>query len=141
MQKNCKSVTKWFSKLLWWGANLLHIGTKQMQLIFLASNQLQKNWNFYTFWNCKNFAIHSKKEMNKKNAWIQIVLIGTPIQRVIKIHCWVAKKFDPQSSHYMSLQSFSWNSVGVFSDFQRSFVFNRFSNHLLPFLLNSDIFS
>ena len=86
MQKNCKSVTKWFSNLLWWGANLLHIGTKQMQLIFLTSNQLQKNCYFYTFWICKNVAIHSKKRMNKKNAWIQIVLIGTPIHGVIKIH-------------------------------------------------------
>ena len=141
MQKNCKSVTKWFSKLLWWGANLLHIGTKQMQLIFLTSNQLQKNCYFYTFWICKNVAIHSKKGMNKKNAWIQIVLTDTPIHGVIKRHCWVADKIDPQSSHHMSLKSFSWISVGVFPDFQRSFVFDRFSNHLLPFLLNSDIFS
>ena len=141
MQKNCKSVTKSFSNLLLWGANLLHIGRKQMQLIFLTSNQLQKNCYFYTFWICKNVAIHSKKRMNKKNAWIQIVLTDAPIHGVIKRHCWVADKIDPQSSHHMSLQSFSWISVGVFSDFQRSFVFNRFSNHLLPFLLNSDIFS
>ena len=141
MQKNCKSVTKSFSNLLRWGANLLHIGTKQMQLIFITSNQLQKNCYFYTFWICKNVAIHSKKRMNKKNAWIQIVLTDTPIHGVIKRHCWVADKSDPQSSHHMSLQSFSWISVGVFSDFQRSFVFDRFSNHLLPFLLNSDIFS
>ena len=48
-------------------------------LVQSKCNQLQKNCYFYTFWICKNYAIHSKKRMNKKNAWIQIVLTDTPI--------------------------------------------------------------
>ena len=121
--------------------------------IYCTLVQSKCNWYFLPLINCKKIAIFTHFESAKmlqftaKKEWIKRMLeskLSSQIHLsmgVIKRHCWVADKIDPQSSHHMSLQSFSWISVGVFSDFQRSFVFDRFSNHLLPFLLNSDIFS
>ena len=68
-------------------------------------------------------------------------IVRCPGSSLVKMHCKVADKNSPQSSHHMSSHDSSQSGGGFFSDFQRSFECYRFSNVLLQFLLNSDMFS